>query len=301
MSDQKNKPKITAFKQQKLWAIKPSSTPYSAAAIFFTLSILFIAFGFPLYILSDNIQEISIRYDNCTASTCQLSINIPKTIPGPVFLYYELTNFYQNYRTYVRSKSYAQLRNGQPVQTELDFCSPAKYNKDFAGYYDSAKQLKGADLARPCGLIAKTVFNDTFNIAGYLLNTDEIVFSNEKDMWVDVNPQTQWRIIDNHLIVWMKVMPFSDFRKLWGVVESDISQGTLNLEIQNNYPAEKWKLTKSVVLSNASVFGGKNHVLGIVFIIVGFFFVLVSLVFTLTGILMNEPNDINQRKSWRFE
>eukprot|EP00755_Sulcionema_specki_P030219 Sspe_Gene.93863::Locus_66366_Transcript_1_1_Confidence_1.000_Length_618::g.93863::m.93863 len=38
----------------------------------------------------------------------QITFEVDETIPGPVYLYYKLTRFYQNHRTYVESRSQAQ-------------------------------------------------------------------------------------------------------------------------------------------------------------------------------------------------
>ena len=193
MSELKNKPEDTNFKQQRLKAFRPIYTPISAAAVFFTVSIFFFAFGFPLYIEANKIKEVSQQYDNiCTSSSCTISVNIPETIPGPVYFYYEMTNFFQNHRLFVRSKSYSQLRNGNQIALELTYCDPARYNSDFVGYYNSTeKNLVSTDVARPCGLVARSVFNDTYSIDSYPLNENNIVFSNDHDMWVDADPKKE--------------------------------------------------------------------------------------------------------------
>lgn len=49
---------------------------------------------------------------------------------APIYLYYELRNFYQNYRLYVRSRSYAQLRGEEVTSAELAKCSPIEKVND---------------------------------------------------------------------------------------------------------------------------------------------------------------------------
>jgi len=46
---------------------------------------------------------------------------------GPVHVYYELNNFYQNHRQYAKSISTEQLRGEQP---DLSDCRPIEYNED---------------------------------------------------------------------------------------------------------------------------------------------------------------------------
>jgi LEM3 (ligand-effect modulator 3) family / CDC50 family len=296
----KNQPDGGNFNQQNLEGFQPLLTPGSLALTFFTAALVLYALGVPIYLESENVQEYSVDYEDCKSHICSIHIQVTKNIPGPVFFYYKLTDFYQNHRLYLRSKSYAQLRNGSPIQTELNYCSPAKYNSDFVGYYNSSKDLNPGEIARPCGMIARSVFNDSFNAIGYTFNFDKIVFSNDKNVYVDHDPETEWRSIDNHLIVWMKPAIFADFRKLWGVIDQDIPAGSLEVQVTNNYNVSSWKGTKGIVISNSSVFGGKNPLLGIVFIAVGSFCVMAALIFSLTGIVFKEENYHQDLKKLRF-
>ena len=43
-----------------------------------------------------------------TTNICEIKITIEKDMPQPVYFYYELGNFYQNQRDYVRSRDYKQ-------------------------------------------------------------------------------------------------------------------------------------------------------------------------------------------------
>lgn len=83
--------------------------------------------------------------------TCTIEYTLPKDFGAPVYLYYRLTNFYQNHRRYVKSLDLDQLR-GQFLSNETianSVCNPLTTN-DTTGvaYY-------------PCGLIANSIFNDT--------------------------------------------------------------------------------------------------------------------------------------------
>jgi LEM3 (ligand-effect modulator 3) family / CDC50 family len=42
-----------------------------------------------------------VDYTDCV-SPCNVTINVKKDMDGPVYLYYRLTNFYQNHRRYVK-------------------------------------------------------------------------------------------------------------------------------------------------------------------------------------------------------
>lgn len=86
---------------------------------------------------------------------------------GPVFVYYQLDNFYQNHRRYVKSRDYKQLMGETRTPTDVaNTCDPIILNKDLAnvGYTKSVnnKDLDPDAVAIPCGLIAKSYFNDTY-------------------------------------------------------------------------------------------------------------------------------------------
>lgn len=83
---------------------------------------------------------------------CSIQFTIPHELHPPVFLYYRLTNFYQNHRRYVKSLDMKQLKgDAVPAGTIANSdCEPLKLDPQGRPYY-------------PCGLIANSLFNDTFN------------------------------------------------------------------------------------------------------------------------------------------
>jgi len=85
-------------------------------------------------------------------TTCFLQFQLESDFKPPVLLYYRLTNFYQNHRRYVKSVEEDQLQGKALSAASLnhsDGCSPLVTNHEGKPYY-------------PCGLIANSVFNDTF-------------------------------------------------------------------------------------------------------------------------------------------
>lgn len=83
---------------------------------------------------------------------CTLQFTIPNDIGPPVFLYYRLSNFYQNHRRYVKSLDTDQLKGNDLSNSTIgdSSCNPLRTNNDGIAYY-------------PCGLIANSIFNDTLN------------------------------------------------------------------------------------------------------------------------------------------
>ncbi|KAJ5164709.1 Protein of unknown function DUF284 transmembrane eukaryotic [Penicillium coprophilum] len=175
------RPANTAFRQQRLkaWHVLP---------LFFIVGVIFAPIGGVLLWASSQVQEISIDYSNCArqaptdkyvsvphysatfkssksisapawrksvndsgAITCTLLFEIPNELPAPVFMYYRLTNFYQNHRRYVQSLDLDQLK-GDAVP----------YHKIKGGTCDPlAVNTTAEKVYYPCGLIANSFFNDT--------------------------------------------------------------------------------------------------------------------------------------------
>ena len=102
---------------------------------FAALSIILFSVGAHLSSQTGKVIEITKRYDDidsCAAinnddfvNSCSVDIKVDSDIGGPVYVYYELKNFYQNHRTYVKSRDTGQLR-GEYI-TDLDSlidCNP---------------------------------------------------------------------------------------------------------------------------------------------------------------------------------
>jgi len=136
------------------------------------LAVIFLVFGIVLVVYSAKVKDHLLRYDTkCTApalpvvgasftpSKCFVALTIPEDMEGPVFVYYELDNFYQNHRRYVKSKNVNQLQGDNVSSSDISDCSPIKYNSDLRKYRIISSSLPDSDLASPCGLIAASFFN----------------------------------------------------------------------------------------------------------------------------------------------
>ena len=97
---------------------------------------------------------------------CQLSFTLDAPIPAPVYVYYELDNFYQNHRRYMNSRSNKQIMGQTVDNSTAATCDPIILNKDVADplFSVNGQQLDPYGIAYPCGLIAKSVFTDSYNL-----------------------------------------------------------------------------------------------------------------------------------------
>lgn len=166
-----NKPADSAFKQQRLkgWRCSPSS--FTLGFIYIGIGILFIIFGSIIVAESNKIIEFSSRYDDIdeckadwrTPHTCIIPISITTEMPSPIFFYFEIRNMYQNHRKYNKSRDIYQLMGDLRSVSDIeDYCDPVVDMEDL-GFYTTL-DLESSDPANPCGLVAKSYFNDTFSL-----------------------------------------------------------------------------------------------------------------------------------------
>ena len=273
--------KKSRFKQQRLPAWRPVPTILSIIIVFSIFGIVFLVLGIVLLIYSNKVKTAELDYTDCEADSngkCTETIDINEKIDGPVFVYYQLIGFFQNSRRYVKSKNIDQLQGNEISDTED--CSPALYNKDMdlgdKKAIDGSSTLEPNEVAIPCGLMAKTFFNDTysFKINGNDLDVkeDDITFEKDRDLFKK-NPSKdkQWTDLTNeHFLVWMRPSGLPNPKKLWGRIEQDLEAGSkIAVTIANNYNVDIYKGKKKIILSNATRFGGKNKFLAVSYIVVG--------------------------------
>jgi len=234
------------------------------------------------------------RYDDvCTTygQKCDITINIEKEMQGEVQLYYHLDNFYQNHRIYMKSYSFEQLQGNYLSAGSLDSCKPAVYMSDIGystnptGVPNYATLVAQNAVAYPCGLIAKSMFNDSYSLTdpngkSIPINEKGIAWEDDRSLYKDADLSRQWISVENeHFIVWMQTAGLPSFRKRWGRIEQDLKPGKYVLSIMNNYDMRKFEGEKSIILSTTNAFGGKNYILGGFFIGVGGLSMLLCIVF----------------------
>ena len=141
------------------------------------------------------------------------------------------------------------------------------------------------EVAYPCGFIAQSMFygSNNFNIDTFKIRNNggnikieetDITWSEEKSYYKNINMPGSWTnmedgicyIILEHFIVWMKLSGLPSFRKHWGRIEQDLEPGEYTITIENKYDISQFSGKKYIVLSTTNAFGGKNNILGGLFI-----------------------------------
>ena len=356
------RPKDTAFKQQRLLSWQPVWSPPWVIFCFAILALLFLPLGGAIIAVSDSVVEVKHRYDHIQACppesrteandwACEplhVRFDVPRTMVAPVFIYYELSNFYQNHRRYAKSRNDLQLvGESVPLDSLGSDCDPFRHPGQYIDLsaepnrtvkFDANDAAPPVDIASiaysPCGLIAWSMFNDTFDIVqnatsgtqtllckgdnfrpdGQVIDTtlaphckkDKIEWPTDRGGkynppsrsdrsiltsrgWPQAPNGSEYPLAvfvqkgyyvgelghripdveDLDLMVWMRLASLSTFRKLYRRIEVDVPAGQYDFVIHQRYDIRSFQGKKSVVLTTSSWVGGRNYMLGGLYIATG--------------------------------
>lgn len=200
--------------------------------------------------------DVLLKYpNNPVPCTCSIDFSLDRNFSDPVFMYYRLTNFYQNKRNFIDAVNDYELVG--------DFSTKPN------DYDDYCKELNFNNGKRiiPCGGIANSIFNDTISLFS-ILHGDVPVYNtgiawtnkrrfrnppNLKEALKDKATPIAWRKnlweLDPHnpennglqneeFIVWMRTAAMSSFNKLYRRVNHDSPQ----VAFKNGLPIGRYVL-----------------------------------------------------------
>lgn len=316
------RPADTPFKQQRLPAWQPILSPKWVISSYFIIGLIFIPLGIMVVLVSQNVVEVTSEdyTSKCAMSmdysvtpprihcSTNVTLNIPTNMQPPIYIYYRLDNFYQNHRRYAKSRSDSQLLGKSITASSLnEDCGPivAYVPKNVTDYTNVPDSL----VYRPCGLIAYSMFNDTFvlksengsticdgvNYQGTACTKEGIAWSSDRNVKFQkpAADVVNWNgsyygedahkvpdVLDEDLMVWMRTAALPSFRKLYRIINSTpLEKGAYTVQIDQNFPVAKFSGKKYVVISTASFLGGKNNFLGIAYLVVGSLCILIGIFF----------------------
>ncbi|XP_010537817.1 PREDICTED: putative ALA-interacting subunit 4 isoform X2 [Tarenaya hassleriana] len=264
---------------------------------------------FSEYCIPESSRHNKVAYiQGLGEKTCNRTLWVTRTMKHPVYVYYQLENFYQNHRRYVKSRSDAQLRDPNHLN-DVSSCAP--------------EDIAFGEPIVPCGLVAWSLFNDTYdftkNHQHLPVNKKGISWKSdrEKKFGKDVFPKNfqKGSLIgggslnpniplseQEDLIVWMRTAALPKFRKLYGRIDVDLEAGdTLQVLLSNNYNTYSFNGKKKLVISTTSWLGGKNNFLGIAYLTVGGSCLFLALSFALLYLLsprqLGDPSYLSWNRS----
>lgn len=332
------RPKDTNFTQQRIAAWNPILTPKSVVPLYLIVAVVCVIVGGCLLSISSKVSEITIYYQNCTqeaptgntwsdmpsdrytliftgnttshvapqwryvsdptdtseeSGTCQIRFTTPQEITSDFYVNYMLENFAANHRRYVLSFSEDQIRGRRASYADIH--ENAGINCKVLG------RDSDDNMIYPCGLIANSMFNDSFpfqltNVQnpsnnysltnkGINWHTDRERFGRTHYNHTEVVPPPYWRSVYpngynetnmpdvnnwEEFQNWMRPAAFDKFAKLIRRNENDsLPAGQYQLDIGLHWPVAHFDGKKAVYMTHGSSIGSRNYSLGVVYLIGG--------------------------------
>lgn len=359
------RPADNAFRQQRLKAYNPVFTAKTVIPLLVCIAVVFAPLGAGMWYASHVVKDLSIDYSQCERlanrdyftpipqqyldfnfnlkntskppqalwrldedplqpfederRVCTVQFVVPDDMKGPVYFFYRLHNFYANHRRYAKSFSEDQIEGkAASIHTIKDTtgqnCEPLLTDPATGkAYY-------------PCGLIANSLFNDTFSNTltavnatekdyqmttnGIAWHTDKNRFKKTKYLHTDIVPPRNWYKMFpegyNETNVpdvskwfefqnWMHTAGLPTFNKLAQRNDKDtLHKGTYQVSVGLHFPVLPYNGKKYIYILQRLVIGGKNTFLGISWMVGGGVCLLVAVSLLIINLIKpRKTGDVN--------
>ncbi|ANQ07127.1 Uncharacterized protein PCOAH_00014100 [Plasmodium coatneyi] len=306
---------MEAFKQQELKKIKKFHHVYNwkvALVILLILAISFTLIGAFIYYESSHVIEVNIDY----ASGDKIkTFSVTHQMKQPVYVYYKISNFYSNFKTFLSDESQALVNdfkckyiktfediyrfrcvNGVQTLPEMnnDFAATGWGGKH-AGRLSSSESCNINSIPSdqrkrkifPCGLVSASIFNDKIRLSlkSKIFNIDKFPVLNYYDFFSYIKKHkkygSDYKVWINTFSAdyknWFHPPMTSSFIKAYGVIYEDLEPGKdYKMEFtQNTWPAEHWKAKKSFQLVSLRAVGNSAYELAYSFFLLAIIYLIV--------------------------
>lgn len=367
--EKNRRPVENPFTQQRLEAVNPVLTAKTVIPLLLALAVFLLPLGGAMWIALHRVEDVLIDYSQCEnlASTdhwspipdnftryrykgspevataqwkldtdesqrfederkvCRIQFSVPHKLKLPLYFFYRLEKFSQNHRRYVKSFSEDQIEGKAALVSLIKDtvglnCEPLSINSEGKRIY-------------PCGLIANSMFNDTFDETLYARNgtSDDYKMTSKGIAWKlnpnrykktkydyrDIVPPPNWykwfpdgynstNVPDiltwEQFQNWMFTLALQDFNKLALRNDHDaMDQGVYEIVIGLHFPVLPYKGKKMIFISQRSALGGKNFFLGYAWMATGG--VCLFLALALLAVNLVKPRKLGDKSllSWNQE
>lgn len=212
-------------------------------------SFLHMLIGILCICLTNDVKEYKIRYDD----KCQLSEDKPfgkadvqfanPKLEGNLFFYFELHDYYQ---TFFFNSPDLSLKKLRKLEDYIDLC----------------ESVPNTNLTIECRDFESFYFKDSFELLNSSFDESDISWRYERGNLYksgEFDNATQ-RILHEHFMVWMRVSPNPDFRKLYARSKNGCP-ANLHVKVNCLYSYNFYKGKRYIVLLKPSGLGGRTWVL----------------------------------------
>ncbi|CAE7251714.1 putative phospholipid-transporting ATPase DRS2 [Symbiodinium microadriaticum] len=317
------KPRASNFSQQTMPSVQFALNRKVVLVALISSGVLFVLMGFATLLYSLSSSQFRVVYEApddwyvgageskksysgeilirpChEPQRCAFPITVPADLDPPIQVYYEVTPFLQNYYTYISSVAWQQLEGKNDVKAPV-VCETR------------TRQTQQGEEIFPCGLMATSVFNDTFEIEGIPIDTE----SSDMPVWREFHnppdyperPNVSWLyeryptvtsralgIQSKRFIAWMLPNFLNRAGKPYGVVSQPLKKGQLiTLHITSTFRVQALGATKTLLLTR----GAQNYTLAYILLTSGALCsALVATVFAVYLSCGRQPGKPRQRLS----